>query len=166
LSKVISIMSLGAVAHCGTIYYQPNGLFVPISVGLSAPAQQVQAPLQEVPQARSAWSLSNLFGLGSLFGGGKSSTELKPAVPDAATATLTQFLIPMRIVAAKFLAGIQARLDKASTKDVASIIRGPLNQFKDYLASNWPSPDTKTLMPPVPPIRGSSAADLARLAHN
>ncbi|KAJ2891102.1 hypothetical protein IWW38_003765 [Coemansia aciculifera] len=75
----------------------------------------------------------------------------------------------MRTVGLKFLAGVQAKLEKATAKDMANVIRGPLNQLKNYLASNWPTPDAKMSMSPaatprlpVPAIRGSSAADLAR----
>ncbi|KAJ2324149.1 hypothetical protein GGI00_005414 [Coemansia sp. RSA 2681] len=84
------------------------------------------------------------------------------------TTLLAQFLAPMRVVAAKFLAGLQARLEKDTPEDMANVIRGPLNEIKNYLASNWPSPNTKSMVLPdatprlpVPAIRGSSAADLA-----
>ncbi|KAJ2457143.1 hypothetical protein GGF42_002860 [Coemansia sp. RSA 2424] len=168
LSKVISIVSLGAVACHANIYYQPNGMFAPVSVGIIALthqqqlAQPVQALPQKAPEANSAWSLSNLFGLG------KTSSSKAPITPDAMTTMLAQILAPMRVVTVKFLAGLQARLEKDTPEDMANIIRGPLNEIKNYLASNWPSPNAKSMVLPdatprlpVPAIRGSSAADLA-----
>ncbi|KAJ2446720.1 hypothetical protein GGF42_005622 [Coemansia sp. RSA 2424] len=168
LSKVISIVSLGAVTCHANIYYQPNGVFAPVSVGIIAlthqqqQAQPIQALPQKAPRASSAWSLSKLLGLG------KTSSSKAPITPDAMTTLLAQFLAPMRVVTAKFLAGLQARLEKDTPEDMANVIRGPLNEIKNYLASNWPSPNTKsTVLPdatprlPVPAIRGSSAADLA-----
>ncbi|KAJ2815837.1 hypothetical protein FBU31_006784, partial [Coemansia sp. 'formosensis'] len=185
LSQVISVVSLGAVVHCSNFFYQPNGVFVPISLGVSAnvqqqqqtpqaqvqlqtPQAQAQRPPQE-PPARSPWSLGNLFGLGSWFGGNKSSNDLTPAVHDPATTLLAQFLTPMRAVAARFLARVQTQLEKADPKDLAKALRGPFNDLKDYLVSHWPKPETKSLVLPgtppnipVPAIRGSIAAEMAR----
>ncbi|KAJ2061786.1 hypothetical protein GGI17_002856 [Coemansia sp. S146] len=188
LSQVFSAVSLGAVLCYGNFYYQPNGVFVPISLGLTANTQQqsqqqppqvqaqVQQPRPAPLPARSSWSLSNLLGLGSWFGGKKSSDTLAPAIPDPAAATLAQLIAPMRVVTVKFLTRVQTQLETADPKDLAKAISGPLNQLKEYLVSHWPNPEAKSLeLPattttpsrsPVPAIRGSVAADMARLAHN
>ncbi|KAJ2067326.1 hypothetical protein GGH92_002317 [Coemansia sp. RSA 2673] len=184
LSQIFSAVSLGAVVCYGNFYYQPNGVFVPISLGLSANIQQQlqqpplgQAQAQQPPPApaHSSWSLSNLFGLGSWFGGKKSSDSLAPGTHDPAAAMLAQLIAPMRKVTSKFLTRVQTQLETADPKDLATAIRGPLNQLKEYLVSHWPNPEAKTLVLPataapprlpVPAIRGSIAADMARLAHN
>ncbi|KAJ2731247.1 hypothetical protein IW152_004694 [Coemansia sp. BCRC 34962] len=176
-------MSLGALVHCSTIYYQPNGVFVPISLGVPAntqpPQQQlpplIQAqgprPLQEPPAY--SWSLRNLFGLGSWFGGKTSSSSVAPATPDPAVATLTQLLTPMRSVVAKFLARLQTQLETADPKVLANALRAPLDELRNYLIKNWPKSEIKPSVPPVissrqpvPAIRGSIAAEMAQAVQS
>ncbi|KAJ2703011.1 hypothetical protein H4218_000509 [Coemansia sp. IMI 209128] len=116
--------------------------------------------------------MRSLFDLGSWFGGKKTANSLAPATADPAVATLTQLLTPMRAVVSKFLARLQTQLETADPKVLANALRGPLNELRDYLISNWPKSEAKPSMPPtssrppVPAIRGSIAAEMALAAHS
>ncbi|KAJ2373363.1 hypothetical protein IW150_003661 [Coemansia sp. RSA 2607] len=166
LAPVIACMA-ASVACSPAIYYQPNGVFAPISVSVPAVIQQQQQQQQQLSQTHTAqnnvnsnsvtppnpWSLISTYWFNQGIRSQQSTINNKsqtapPAKQDPAAAMLAQILNPLKFVATSFLAGLEIQLEKADPKSFANVLRGPITDLKNYLASIWPTaPPAKTPQP-------------------
>ncbi|KAJ1881158.1 hypothetical protein H4R99_001635 [Coemansia sp. RSA 1722] len=181
IPSLVAAAYMAAVSHSAPLYYQPNGVFMPISLSVPAVIQQQQPQQlqqQAVPvQAQinpgtsspaasnpSPWSLISA----SLFNqkkdqqaapGSKAPAQANPK--DDPVAMLTQILKPLKFVAVSFLSGLESQLEKADPKNVANVLQGPMSDLKNHLKSTWPTaPSGDT--PPSTKIKAPATAHPAQ----
>ncbi|KAI9503652.1 hypothetical protein GGI25_002762 [Coemansia spiralis] len=156
-----------AVTTCtASLYYQPNGVFIPITVSILAealnqqshtenmPAQQPTAisslaptttpstsPLNPsshlvVDQLLSMWHY--LFGNSSSLASWLGLSRGKSEDPDDPVALLAELLTSLKPVVLNFLDGLTKAFADTKASDIENVLREPLNDLENYLISMWP----------------------------
>ncbi|KAI8326350.1 hypothetical protein GQ54DRAFT_301232 [Martensiomyces pterosporus] len=178
----ILVMKASVAAACAglvagaagmVVYYQPNGVFVPLS--LSLPPQSVvqqQGLWSAAPQAATADSsvsgtqpkpqqqptslgsrIAGWLGLGT-----RNSQRTRPELRDSTSANtasaissaIVDLATPIRKSMLNMLTALQKQLAKADPKAIANVLRGPMNDLKSYLKASWPTPPAPSPAGPAP----------------
>ncbi|KAJ2843338.1 hypothetical protein IWW36_005596, partial [Coemansia brasiliensis] len=66
------------------------------------------------------------------------SSEHLSAERDPSTTLLSQLITPLKTILVRVLKAAETRLESADPKNIADILRGPVDDLKAYLISIWP----------------------------
>lgn len=116
------------------VYYQPNGVFVPVTVHNPPSIINQQSP-SIVP---TLLELLNTWMKQPSSPGNKSLTEEGSVNPQVNHAIL-EFVKLVRMAGINVLQSMQPRLEQMQPADMANLLRAPMEDLRSYLTRNWPS---------------------------
>ncbi|KAJ1865385.1 hypothetical protein LPJ78_002722 [Coemansia sp. RSA 989] len=80
----------------------------------------------------------------------RQSSEHLPTESGPSATLLSQLITPLKTILISVLKTAEARLENADPKNIADILRGPMDSLKAYLVSIWP--DVPPQLPGTAPV--------------